>query len=230
MEASTLLPAALPGDGPVARRVEVALRQAILALELLPGARLSEQEIADRYGVSRQPVREAMIALAAAQLVEVQPQRGTAVTRLSRSRMLQARFVREAIETAVVRRACAGFAVGARAEIDELLALQARVAARNDHAAFQQHDQRFHAVLAEGADCELAWRAIRDVKLHMDRVCTLTLHSVSSMEALVRQHEQIVAAIDRRDPGRAEAAMRRHLTEIMRVLPQIERDRPELFG
>ena len=117
----------LRGEGSAARRVEAALRQAIISLELLPGTRLSEQEIADRYGVSRQPVREALIALTGAGLVEVQAQRGTAVTLLSLDRMLQARFVREAVEIAVIRRACEHFTPPSRGEADELQAILSRV-------------------------------------------------------------------------------------------------------
>ncbi len=222
-------PRRLTGEGSAARQVQAVLRQAIITLELLPGARLSEQEIADRYGVSRQPVREALIGLTGAQLVEVQAQRGTVVTRLSMDRMMQARFVREAVEIAVIRRACARFAPASRAKADELLAVQSRVALRGDHGAFQRHDERFHAVLADGAGCVLAWRAIRDVKTHMDRVCSLTLSDAEAMQALVRQHEAILDAVDRRDPDRAEAAMRHHLTEIVRALPDLERLRPELF-
>lgn len=217
------------GDGSAAKRVESALRQAIITLELLPGTRLLEQEIADRYGVSRQPVREALIWLAGAQLVEVQAQRGTVVTRLSVDRMLQARFVRETLETAVIRRGCAGFQTAARIELDDLLVLQSRVALRGDHVAFQRHDESFHAVLAEGASCPLAWHAIKDVKTHMDRVCSLTLLDAPAMQALVCQHEEIVEALDAHDADRAEAAMRHHLTEIVRALPDVVRMRPDLF-
>ncbi|MBZ4138362.1 GntR family transcriptional regulator, partial [Escherichia fergusonii] len=74
-------------------------------LELYPGVRLSEQEIAERYGVSRQPVREALIALSKQQFVEVLPQRGTMVVKISIAKMREARFLREVIESAVVRRA-----------------------------------------------------------------------------------------------------------------------------
>src|SRR5689334_226075 len=104
-------------EGSAAKRVELALRDAILSMRLLPGARLPEQELAQSCGVSRQPVREAIIALAAVGLVEVQPQRGTIVTRLSVRKMMQARFVREAIEVAVVRKACERFQPDARAKI-----------------------------------------------------------------------------------------------------------------
>src|SRR3546814_8516839 len=70
-----------------------------------PGQALSEKEIADRFGVSRQPVREAFIKLSEAGLVSVRPQRGTYVVKISARQVYDVRFVREAVEVAVVRKA-----------------------------------------------------------------------------------------------------------------------------
>ena len=92
-----------------AQQIEQALRRAIVTLELPPGMRLSENEVALRYGVSRQPAREALIALAKIGLVRVLPQSGTVVVKLSIRQMMQVRFTREALETAIVRRACERF-------------------------------------------------------------------------------------------------------------------------
>ncbi|MGK9234287.1 GntR family transcriptional regulator [Inquilinus limosus] len=213
----------------VARRLERELRRAIVALELPPGARLSEQEIAQRHGVSRQPVREALIALAKTRLVEVLPQRGTVVVKLSVRRMAEARFVREAVEVALVRRACEGFDRSSRERIDDLLDAQEKAASRGNHGDFQRTDELFHIAIAEGAGCGLAWMAVEDIKAHMDRICALTLPGPEAMLPLIEQHRAIMAAIDARDPDAAEQAMRHHLTEILRALPRIEAEHPELF-
>ncbi len=215
--------------GSAAQRIEGELRRLIIALELAPGARLSEQEIAERYGVSRQPVREALIGLARTRLVEIQPQRGTVVVKISVRKMMEARFVREAIETAVVRRACASFDRQSRQRIDDLLDVQDRAARRGDHGAFRRYDELFHVTLAEGASCPLAWEAIQDIKAHMDRVCQLTLPGTDAMLPLIDQHRAIMAAIDAQDEDAAAGAMRLHLTEILRSLPRVEAEHPELF-
>ncbi len=65
---------------------------------------LSEQDIATRLGVSRQPVREAFIKLGEAGLIRVLPQRGTLVVKISRAAVEDARFIREAVECAVAAR------------------------------------------------------------------------------------------------------------------------------
>jgi DNA-binding GntR family transcriptional regulator len=212
-----------------AQKIETDLRRAIVALELQPGARLSEQDIANRYGVSRQPAREALLALSRTRLVDVQPQSGTTVSKISVVKMMQARFVREAIEVAIARRACQTFDPQFRVRIDDLLEMQQLSATAGDHDRFRHFDELFHVALAEGAGCPLAWQALADIKSHMDRVCQLTIPDVDAMMPLVAQHKAIVAAVDRRDPDAAAHAMQHHLTEIMRALPWVEAEHPDLF-
>ncbi|MFG1222863.1 GntR family transcriptional regulator [Xanthobacter wiegelii] len=215
--------------GSAAHRLEAELRRAIIGLELAPGTRLSEHEIAARYGVSRQPVREALIGLARTRFVEILPQRGTVVVKISVRKLMQARFIREAVECAVARRAAENFDAEARRRICDLLDAQETMAARGDHLAFQRYDELFHVALSEGAGCPLAWEAVSDIKAHMDRACHLSLMGPDAMLPLVAQHQAIMAAIDIRDPDAAEAAMRAHLGEILRALPRMEAEHPELF-
>jgi DNA-binding GntR family transcriptional regulator len=225
--ASALRLQQMPGSA--AQQIEQALRRAIVTLEFPPGMRLSENEVALRYGVSRQPAREAMIALAKLGLVRVLPQRGTVVVKISVRQMMQVRFTREALETAIVRRACERFDPMIRKSLNSMIAAQRQAALDDDHVSFQGHDERFHAALAAGADAELAWRIVTDVKCHMDRVCHLTIQDRASMLKLIVQHRAIIAAIDAGDGAAADAAMRHHLTEILRSLPRVLADRADLF-
>src|SRR5690348_13160727 len=91
--------------GRMGSRVFDSIRQAIVQLKLRPGNLLSEADVARQLGVSRQPVREAFIKLAEVGLVEVRPQRGTFVMLISIREVQHARFIREAIEVAVARKA-----------------------------------------------------------------------------------------------------------------------------
>ncbi|MBO9126754.1 MULTISPECIES: GntR family transcriptional regulator [unclassified Rhizobium] len=212
-----------------AAQVERDLREQIIKLELAPGTRLSEQEIATRMGVSRQPVREALIALGRSKLVDVRPNRGTVVVRISARQMMEARFVREALETAVARRASESFDSWTRRRIDTIIGKQRMAMEAHDHNAFRREDEQFHIAIAEGAGCSLAWSAIADIKAHMDRVCNLQLRHPDSMMRLITEHEAIITAIDGRDADAAVAAMRAHLNGILSDLPQIEADHPDLF-
>lgn len=212
-----------------ASQVERELREQVIRLDLLPGTRLSEQDIATRLGVSRQPVREALIALAKSKLVEIRPNRGTVVVKISARQMLEARFVREAIEVAVARRAAAGFDAWSRTRIDAILERQAAACEAGDHNRFRREDELFHMAIAEGARCGLAWGAVSDIKAHMDRVCNLQLRDPASMGRLIAQHRDVIKAIDDRDPDRAAEAMQVHLNGILSDLPRIEAEHPALF-
>ena len=202
------------------------LRGRIVANDLEPGARISETEIAAGYGVSRQPVREAFIKLAEEGLLEVRPQRGTFVRKIAVSAVMDARFVREAIETDIVEdlagTADEGTIESLRAQIGE------QQDALEDPDRFLELDNRFHANLAGSAGKARAWGIVEGLNSQMDRVRRLSMLR-SPIPRLVAQHAAVVEAIARRDPAAAAATMRAHLREVLNDLPAIAESRPELF-
>ena len=212
-----------------AAAIEKDLRRAIIELELKPGSRLSEQDIATRLGVSRQPVREALIRLANSRLIEIRPHRGTVVARISAKEMTEALFVRQSVEIAVVARAAQSFDPWQRKRIASLLLKQEEAAGRLDHAGFREHDEAFHIAIATGAGVGIAWIAIADMKTHMDRVCNMTLQGEADMQRRVREHQAIMAAIDAQDVQGAQAAMALHLGSILDDLPELETRHASLF-
>jgi DNA-binding GntR family transcriptional regulator len=205
------------------------LRRAIIEMEFLPGTRLSEQEIAQRYNVSRQPVREAMISLARLNLVDIRPQRGTYVCHLSTARIRESRLLREAIELAIVRQACLAFDVAAAREIEINLDEQVLHAKHGDRRAFQQADARFHDLLACGAGFPHAWETIQSLKLHTDRLCKLTLNETGHLSELIGHHRSIFAAVLDQDSARGEAAMRIHLSAILEDIATYQAAQPDWF-
>lgn len=213
----------------VAHQLRAELLRAIVSLELKPGTRLSEVEIAEHYGVSRQPVREAVIALAQTGLVKTMPQRGTAVVPISVSQMLDARFVREAIEVAIARQAAQSILPQARRQLEAIISQQEMAVAQSDRDGFFRYDEAFHFTLCEGVGSPMAWESIRNVKVHMDRVCTLTLKDPVSMTPLIAEHKAILDAIDAHDATAAAASMSLHLHGILKSLPKVEAQHPELF-
>jgi DNA-binding GntR family transcriptional regulator len=212
-----------------AASIEKDLRRSIIELELLPGTRLSEQDIATRLGVSRQPVREALIRLANSRLIEIRPHRGTVVARISAKEMTEALFVRQSVELAVVAKAALSFDPWQRKRITSLLIKQQEASTGLDHAAFREHDEAFHIALATGAGVGIAWIAIADMKTHMDRVCNMTLQSETDMQRRVREHHAIMAAIDAHDVEGAQRAMAEHLGSILDDLPELETRHANLF-
>jgi DNA-binding GntR family transcriptional regulator len=192
------------------------LRHEIVMLRLRPGVRLSENELAARFGTSRAPVREALIRLVEDGLIEVRPQRGSFVSRISLRAMERARFVREALEAAIVRRAAEqGISAEARAKLETAIAAQVEAAA--DPERFTEQDDRFHHALADGAGLGSVWDVIEREKAQFDRVRYLSLPSATPVATLVAQHRAILQAVLDRDPATAERELRRHLQEVLRV-------------
>jgi DNA-binding GntR family transcriptional regulator len=214
---------------PIGKQIFRALRQAIFAGEMAPGTPLSEKEVSEMFNVSRQPVREAFIKLVEAGVLQVLPQRGTFVKKISPRQVREGRFIREAIETAVARKAAAAIT---EAQLDELAANlreQKAAAKANDIAAFLALDEQFHFLIAQSIDCVAAWNTIQDIKAQMDRVRYLSLPDVSPLDLLIRQHARIVSALKAHDPSLAEEAMRAHLREILISLHPIAERNPDWF-
>lgn len=201
------------------------LRRRIIRAELPPGARLSETEVARGFGASRQPVREAFIRLAQEGLVEVRPQRGTYVRRISVEAVAQARFVREALEADVARTVAGACDPALIATLRRQIADQA-TAAVDDFLAL---DELFHRTLFEAAGAAYAWRIVDDAKAQMDRVRWLSTAQSPNREALVAQHGAVVDALERRDAAEAEAAMRAHLRRILGDLAVMRETMPDFF-
>jgi DNA-binding GntR family transcriptional regulator len=212
---------------PARPQIESRLRQRILRGEILPGTALSEAEMARRFAVSRQPVREAFIRLSEEGLLEIRPQRGTFVRKISKTAVMDARFVREAIEASIVRELAERADAGLIARLRMLLIAQEDAPA-DRHNDFMKLDEEFHWTLADAAGRLYGWKVIEDVKLQMDRVRYLSLRSFPK-DKLVRQHVSIVDAIESNAPDEAERRMRKHLRLILDDLPSIEARHPEYF-
>ncbi|WP_196259069.1 GntR family transcriptional regulator [Pelagibacterium limicola] len=210
-------------------RVYQALKQAIVRAQFKPGHLLSEAEIARQLGVSRQPVREAFIKLAEVGLVDIRPQRGTFVLLISRREVENARFIREAIEVAVVRRAAEMASADDVGQLRDLVAQQAASGDHPDQAHFLSLDDTFHQAIARIVECENAWRVAEDLKVQMDRVRFLSLSNATPVETIIRQHLAIVDAIESGSGDAAEAAMRLHLSEVLHSLPKIADAHAEFF-
>ena len=204
------------------------LRGAVVRGELHPGQALSESEIARQYSTSRQPVREAFIKLAEERLVVILPQRGTFVVKISVADVLDARFVREAIEVAVAQEAASMASPAAIKQMREIVGRQKKVA-HGHNEEFLALDEEFHCALALSVGRAHAWRVIESIKAQMDRIRYLSLDDATPIPLIIEQHARMVDSIEAGDPTAAAAATRSHLREIMVSLPAIAARFPDLF-
>jgi GntR family transcriptional regulator, rspAB operon transcriptional repressor len=210
-----------------AERIMVALRDAIVRLELKPGDPVSESEMGLKFGVSRQPVREALIRLAEFGLVSIRPRRATRVVKISETSVLNARFVREALEVEVMRKAAMSAKPEWAATLHPLLDEQEAAVAALDIDRFHALDERFHHTIAELAGVGFVWDLIDVQKMQLDRVRYMTLSS--NLALSLREHRDIAEAILAGNAPLAEATLRRHLGKITDHLIRGRKTHPDFF-
>jgi DNA-binding GntR family transcriptional regulator len=213
-EAERLPPAPLAPTRTVLReQVKELLLQRIIAGQYAPGQRLVETRIAQEFGISQAPVREALRDLELLRFVESAPFRGSWVRQISRTEMAQVFPVRAALEEVAAREAAV--------RLDgDVSALEAEVAAMLDAGDLHEqvaHDVRFHALIVEAADNQplmAAWQA-----LQVAAVTAITaLATGMPRDEIALRHEPIIEALRAGDAETAGSAIRAHLEEFGQLI------------
>ncbi len=200
----------------------------VVNLTLPPGTKLSESEVAAQMNVSRQPVRDAFYRLSQLGFIQIRPQRATTVVPISQEAVLQAYFIRSALEEQTIRHAATTLTPAHLSDLNALLDRQEAAIKTDSFAEFHALDDQFHHDICKAAGLEFVWALVRDNKGHMDRVRYLSL--TFGAEFAFSEHRTIIAALQDRDPDAAAAAMRGHLGHISDILARLRIDRPEVFG
>ncbi|WP_411036994.1 GntR family transcriptional regulator [Shinella sp. BYT-45] len=221
----TALPLFTEPGGVRVRRVTTAsaiyerLHAAILSLEMKPGAALQEKRISEEFGVSRTPVREALLRLAEAGLVEIFPQSGTFVSRIPVAAIPEAVVIRKSLEGTTVEQAASVATAGDIARLDAIIARQRVHAGLDEASLFHEQDEAFHEAIAAIAGYPGIWALLKTVKLQIDRARRLTLPALGRMDSVIEEHVTIRDAIAAHQKTGAHAAMMRHLSA---VIPDID--------
>ena len=222
-------PGPRPRAGNTAHLVHRELRDDIVSMRRKPGEPIVEREIALAHGVSRTPVREALLRLAGEELVDIFPQSGTFVARIPVAALPEAILMRTALEQTTARLAAERADAGHLARLHELIDRQRRVEARGDGNRFHDADEAFHAAIAEAAGHPGIWRFIEQVKIQVDRYRRLTLPVPGRMRRVLKEHAAIVAAIEAHDAPGAAAAMAAHLEALRASIGDVRDLNPDYF-
>jgi GntR family transcriptional regulator, rspAB operon transcriptional repressor len=189
-------------------------REAIVSLWLKPGQAVSEKEIAAQLGVSRTPVREALMRLSDEGLIEVFRQSGTFVSPIKLHDVYEGLLIREALETAVVRQATRKFDRRFDSLFEALLARQRQCAERDDYDGFHALDEEFHRTISECSGTPRVWRIIISAKAQLDRIRRLGIRAPGQFQQILQQHESIVAGMKSGDEALAASALQQHLNAV----------------
>lgn len=214
---------------PAGSQIYMFIRDAIVSMQLEPGQLISETALASYFKVSRTPVREALIKLANLGFVEVRPQRGTYVSKLSREAILEARFIREALEVSVVSYLVDHIEQQLLIDAEAIIAKQEEAAKLNNPILFQSLDDEFHQLLSKNTGYARVSNMIEQEKAHMDRLRNLSLHMSGQYARVISQHRAILSALDAGNREVAVAAMAHHLREVNQVLERLPIEHPEYF-
>jgi DNA-binding GntR family transcriptional regulator len=213
---------------PIREEVHARLRNAILNVRLLPGAGLSENEIAETLQVSRTPIREALQRLSNEALIHVVPQVGTFVARMDLTRIREALFMREAIECAAFERLPAQPLKTDLQALERAVADHRRAVRAGDMTATLAADDAFHRHLLEMAGVPGMWRYVREAR-EMHRRVRILARQVGAPRRSVLQHAAVVEHLAAGNRPRAADVLREHIRMNAAVAEDIAAAHPEYF-
>lgn len=205
------------------------LYEEIISLKLLPGTKISEAEIAARFGVSRQPVRDAFTRLANMDLLVIRPQKATEIKRFSTRSIEKSRFIRAAVEAEVLRRAAARCDAKDAAALETALAEQRAALENCDYDSFASMDYNFHKLLCDISGADFAFDVIRAEKSKVDRLCMLGLEKENRMPLLIEDHETIARHVIAGEPEEAVTAGKLHLSRLDSTIERIREQNAAYF-
>jgi DNA-binding GntR family transcriptional regulator len=191
------------------------LREEIVAMRLLPRTALQESQLTEKFGVSRTPVREALIRLVKEGLVDVFPQSGTFVAPVPLAEIPETLAIRKALEQVTVEGAARNMNAAGQALLGDILRRQKSCADNGDYEAFHQSDEAFHEAIAAIAGYPGIWKLLKQTKAHMDRYRRLTLPEPGRMHRVIKEHRRILTALKKKLVKDARLAMSTHLDAIL---------------
>lgn len=204
------------------------IRSGILNLTMKPGTPINPLELADQMGVSKTPVREALIYLCGEGLVQILPQRGTMVTRMDINRVNQERFMRERMEEVIMGAYLHTPLDKENSKLGKLLFQQQAALKMNDFVAFRDLDDAFHAVFYETAEHSLSWEIMKQSNTHYSRVRLLGLNRDNAAQ-IIREHQQLLEYIRDGDKVQALLLLHTHLHRLDAEISSLSENYPDYF-
>ena len=204
------------------------LKENIINLGLAPGSQISESELSSEMGLSRTPVREALIELSKVKIVEIYPQKKSTVSLIDYDLVEESRFMRNLLECAVAELDCE---MATPADVDRLqenIRLQNFYLDNLSTEKLQGLDDQFHRTLFDIARKPQVYALMQNISIHFDRVRRMSLESVKDLR-IVQDHENITMAIARRDAAKARELMEMHLSRYKTDAAAIREKYPQYF-
>jgi len=210
-----------------APQVVESLRAAIISMELAPGIALDRGELAQRFGVSQTPVRDALIRLSEEGLVIIRAQYTTQVSRIDVPAAREAHFLRRSIEIEISRKLAITHDAAVINDLRTQLSRQADLAEEKDFLGFIAADKEFHRIMYVAAGLPRLWSVVVRMSGHVDRLRLLHSPFAGKTESILDGHEAILNAIASSDVEAAQHAVRAHLSDTLASVDEIQKRYPD---
>ena len=202
------------------------LEENIISLELAPGDKISETEIAKELNLSRTPIREAFIELEGVNILEIRPQIGTFISLIDLDLVEEARFLRLILEKEISRILCEIEDSFMLMPMEEQLFKQRLCLEHNKRREFYGLDNQFHKTLAAIANRSRSYELIHNIQIHFDRIRKLNLKR-ERCQGIYQQHKSIADAIKEHDAEKAANIITNHLSNYETDLEKLKKIHPE---
>lgn len=211
------------------QQIRDALRERIITLDLAPGENLSRAEIADFYGVSQTPIRDAMMRLEEEGLLYIYPQSKTEVSKIDIDNARETQFLRLALEIEVTRQLSSAGSSNLLSAAEQALARQKQAWESGNLERFAIDDRAFHRAFFEAAEVPDLWDLVTERSGHIDRLRNLNLPDPGKTTEILAYHQRILDAVRSGDKAAAESEVRGHLTGTLASVETIKSQHPEFF-
>lgn len=204
------------------------IKKNIIMLELKPGCMVSENELSSELGLSRTPVREALLELSKTGIVEIYPQKGSRVSKINYDLVEESRFLRLVLERAVVELACDMATPEDLRALNEGIKLQELYIEHPFANRLLELDNEFHKQLFRITNKLQTYRLMDSMTTHFDRVRSLSLSTVKDIK-IVEDHHDILNALKAKEKELVRDLMEKHLSQY-KIDEEIIREKyPEYF-
>jgi len=186
------------------------LRRLIINCDIKPGSTVSEQELADMLGVSRTPIREALVELSKTKILEIFPQRGCKISLIDYSLVQESIFVRTVIETAIFEEVCVSATPEDIQLLEKNLMLQHYYLDNRSTSQLLECDNEFHMLLYRITNKMQTYQLVSNMTIHFDRLRALGLATIKEIK-IVEDHHAILDAIKNRNAQSAKKLLEDHI-------------------
>lgn len=187
------------------------IKHNIISLELEPGTMVSENELAAEMGISRTPVREALIELSKLRVVEIYPQKGSFISQIDSDLVDEARYIRLVLESSIIQLACDV------ARPEDIFALEENIRCQEFYLDYPEKDKQleldnqFHELIFAICNKDYTYKLLEGMMTHFDRARRLSLYVIKD-SIIISDHKLLVEAIKNKDKESAKEIIIKHLS------------------